>query len=375
VSASPTTVRFGALVAASLLVLSGLVGLDELAAPQQANGAAPPLTQPLTGAAPAPASGGSTAAALWLRDPSLSTAAPLALLHDAGIPAVVTKDPAAALSHSLAIVWPASDLSANELSLARRFAKAGGLLLAVGADPATSSALGPRTALELARFATSADPGSPRDQQIALLRKLFEASPAGFHLGDAPGGAARAVALVAGDSQGTPLAEVGPDAAAAGGSFPLWSGSDAAPRFPLRFPVAASAPPGDTTAVAAALVAASARRAATGAPTVLDLGPDDGSLGSAVRAGLPSDVWVGTLPQLATFWRDRSSLSLDAEPHAGGWKVVLRTPATATSQTLVAPRAVRSATAGGTSLRVLGGRRVVLPAFQGELDVQVQLAP
>jgi hypothetical protein len=364
--------RLGVLVALAALVVGALALIADL------TGSATARSQPtLPAAAPVAPPAGATAAALWLRDPSRSPAEALAAFSAAGIPVVVVHDAASAFARSLVVAWPTTRMSAGEVALARRYARAGGLLLAVAPDARTTRALGPAAGLAIPRLARVDDAGSPRDLQIGLLRRLYEASPAGFHLGDAPDGRSRAVVLLPHGDAGVPgIADVSLKADAAGGSFPLWSGTFTAPRLPLRFPVAASAADGvSSDASAHALLAAASARSATGAPSVLGL-PAAGAAGvqQAVLAGLPGDVWTGSLGDLATFWRDRTRTGVDAEP-AGQpktWRVTLRSAGADSPQTLVAPRQVLSATGpSGAALAVSGGRRIALPAFDRALVVRV----
>jgi hypothetical protein len=178
------------------------------------------------------------------------------------------------------------------------------------------------------------------------------------------------------------LADASLPATSAGGSYPfVQSEADGTVRPLLRFPVAFQSRAGVSLASrASGLLEIVARQASTGAPTLLELAPDPGP--STWRAeqtlldGLSPGLWVGSLGRFAPFWQQRSAIALDPEPvgdrAADGWLVRLHSPGRAHAQSLVAPFAVASAAGpDGRPLRVVAGRRVLLPDFSGSYGVQV----
>lgn len=166
----------------------------------------------------------------------------------------------------------------------------------------------------------------------------------------------------------------------AGGAFPFWQvQADGLERRLLRFPVAFDDVPGEGPAAALAGAWVALRRnRLSGAPTLVELTPDRkgcaGAVERALLADVPPDVWRGTLDRLASFWEQRSGMSLDARPLGAGrgWLVRLRSERRATGQSLVSPFPVGRATgADGHPLQVRNGRRILLPAFQGATAVVI----
>jgi hypothetical protein len=161
----------------------------------------------------------------------------------------------------------------------------------------------------------------------------------------------------------------------AGGAFPFWQvQADGLERRLLRFPVAFDDVPGEGPAAALAGAWVALRRnRGTGAPTLVELTPDRRGCSAAVERALladtPQDVWIGTLDRLGRFWEQRAGVALDARPLGAGrgWLVRVQSGQRAAGQSLVAPFPVdRAVGADGHPLKVQGGNRVVLPAFQGK---------
>jgi hypothetical protein len=166
----------------------------------------------------------------------------------------------------------------------------------------------------------------------------------------------------------------------AGGAFPFWQVQpDGLERRLLRFPVAFDDVPGEGPAAALAGAWVALRRnRGTGAPTLVELTPDRKGCSAAVERALladtPPDVWIGTLDRLGRFWEQRAGVALDARPLGAGrgWLVRMQSAHRAAGQSLVAPFPVdRAVGADGHALKVRGGNRVVLPAFQGKTAVVI----
>jgi hypothetical protein len=183
-------------------------------------------------------------------------------------------------------------------------------------------------------------------------------------------------------------AEIGTDASLAathaGGAFPfLQSEADGGVRPVLRFPVSFEALPGErlgTRAGAMLGIALAHRR--SGAPTLLAFAPDTRGGIAAERSvvrQLGDEAWIGSLAELATWWRVRDALTIDVRPGAqsSGWVIrITAPPGIARAQTLVAPFDVASAATGaGRALPLFGTRRIALPDFSGTLEIQVAALP
>jgi hypothetical protein len=168
----------------------------------------------------------------------------------------------------------------------------------------------------------------------------------------------------------------------AGGAFPfLQAESDGGVRPVLRFPVSFEALPGerlDQRVGAMEAILLAHRR--SGAPTLLAFAPAGPGRIAAERSvvrQLGPDAWVGTLKDLASWWRVRDALTVDVRPgpENSGWVIkVTAPPGIAHAQTLVAPFDVASAATGdGRALPLFGKRRIALPDFSGTLTIQVAL--
>jgi hypothetical protein len=155
--------------------------------------ASPPL-------APSLPDGGPNGAAIWVHT-DRSPAAAVALLRAAGIPARVVRTFEEAQTHPLVLSWPATSLSAKLRARVANYARHGGTFLAVAPSKAVRAGIG---AVRIAFFTRLVQVpergiesgGHLRDSQIAALRRFWAATPGGFRLGDAPGGARSALVLL-----------------------------------------------------------------------------------------------------------------------------------------------------------------------------------
>ena len=150
--------------------------------------------------APSLPDGGPNGAAIWVHG-DRSPAAPVALLRAAGIPARVVQSFHEALRHPLVLSWPATSLSARGRARVLSYVRHGGTFLAVAPSTAVRAGLGAARAAFFSRLVQVPERGIDsggylRDSQIAALRRFWAATPGGFRLGDAPGGARSALVLL-----------------------------------------------------------------------------------------------------------------------------------------------------------------------------------
>ena len=144
--------------------------------------------------------GGPNGVALWVHG-DRSPAAAVALLRAAGIPARIVRSFDEARTHPLVLSWPVTRLDRAARTRVLAYARAGGTFIAVGPSRAVRTRMGaPRIAF-FSRLVQVPERGLEsgghlRDRQIAALRRFWEATPGGFRLGDAPGGARAALVLL-----------------------------------------------------------------------------------------------------------------------------------------------------------------------------------
>ena len=130
-----------------------------------------------------------------------SPAAAVALLRAAGIPARVVRTFAEARRHPLVLSWPATSLNARGRARVLAYVRHGGTFLAVAPSTAVRAGLGAARVAFFTRLVQVPERGLEsgghlRDSQIAALRRFWAATPGGFRLGDAPGGARSALVLL-----------------------------------------------------------------------------------------------------------------------------------------------------------------------------------
>jgi hypothetical protein len=150
--------------------------------------------------APSLPDGGPNGAAIWVHG-DRAPAAAVALLRAAGIPSQVVRSFADARSHPLVLSWPATSLGAKLRAGVLAYARHGGTFIAVAPTRAVRAGIG---AVRIAFFTRLVQVpergiesgGHLRDSQIAALRRFWTATPGGFRLGDAPGGARAALVLL-----------------------------------------------------------------------------------------------------------------------------------------------------------------------------------
>ena len=202
-------------LALALLVMIGVAaaldgGTDVASGTPGSVLAAGPLDGSVIGTARLPESPtcGPNGPAIWLRDTKRLPAAPIVLFLSAGIPVCVVHSSQVAFQHPLVLSWPWTRFNASQRAGVCSYLAAGGTFLAVGASARARTVLGPtdcggldrRTALysrvENVPEAGYVDGGHLRDRQIESLRRFWSAQAAGFRLGDAPGGAQAALAIV-----------------------------------------------------------------------------------------------------------------------------------------------------------------------------------
>jgi hypothetical protein len=158
------------------------------------------LARALKPLAPSLPDGGPNGAAIWVHG-DRSPAAAVALLRAAGIPSRVVRTFEEAQVHPLVLSWPATSLGAKLRARVLAYARHGGTFLAVAPSKAVRAGIG---AVRIAFFTRLVQVpergiesgGHLRDSQIAALRRFWAATPGGFRLGDAPGGARSALVLL-----------------------------------------------------------------------------------------------------------------------------------------------------------------------------------
>jgi hypothetical protein len=163
-----------------------------------------PLSQARAGApgplAPTLPDGGPNGAAIWVHG-DRSPAAAVALFRAAGIPARVVHTFGEAGRHPLVLSWPATNFGPRLRARVRAYARHGGTFLAVAPSPAVRAGIGATRTAFFTRLVQVPERGLEsgghlRDSQIAALRRFWAATPGGFRLGDAPGGARSALVLL-----------------------------------------------------------------------------------------------------------------------------------------------------------------------------------
>jgi hypothetical protein len=161
-----------------------------------------PFTQShvLAPLAPTLPDGGPNGAAIWVHD-ARPPAAAVGLLRAAGIPATVVHSFGDASRHPLVLSWPATRLGTQGRALVLAYVRHGGTFLAVAPSTAVRAGIGAGHTAFFTRLVQVpelglANGGHLRDSQIAALRRFWAATPGGFRLGDAPGGARSALVLL-----------------------------------------------------------------------------------------------------------------------------------------------------------------------------------
>ena len=150
--------------------------------------------------APSLPDGGPNGAAVWVRG-DRSPAAAVALLRAAGIPARVVGTFSEASKHPLVLSWPATNLNARGRARVLAYVRHGGTFLAVAPSAAVRAGIGAARVAFFSHLVQVPELGLQsgghlRDSQIAALRRFWAATPGGFRLGDAPGGARSALVLL-----------------------------------------------------------------------------------------------------------------------------------------------------------------------------------
>ena len=161
-----------------------------------------PFTQnrPLEPLAPSLPASGPNGAAIWVHG-GRSPAAAVALFRAAGIPALVVRRFDEAARHPLVLSWPVTKLASQGRARVLAYVRHGGTFIAVTPSRAVRNGIGsPRTAfftrlVQVPELGLD-NGGHLRDAQIAALRRFWAATPGGFRLGDAPGGARSALVLL-----------------------------------------------------------------------------------------------------------------------------------------------------------------------------------
>ena len=161
-----------------------------------------PFTQSraLTPLAPSLPHAGPNGAAIWVHG-DRPPAAAVGLLRAAGIPATVMRDFDDAARHPLVLSWPATRLNARGRARVLAYVHHGGTFIAVAPTKAVRAAIGSGHTAFFTRLVQVPELGLEsgghlRDSQIAALRRFWAATPGGFRLGDAPGGARSALILL-----------------------------------------------------------------------------------------------------------------------------------------------------------------------------------
>jgi hypothetical protein len=179
----------------SQLAGQGVGGARSLVAPG-------PFTQSRTLAPLAPSlpESGPNGAAIWVHG-DRSPAVAVALLRAAGIPAIVVHRFDNAARHPLVLSWPRTRLGARGRARVLAYVRSGGTFLAVGPSKAVRASIGAGHAAFFTRLVQVPERGLVngghlRDGQITALRRFWAATPGGFRLGDAPGGATSALVLL-----------------------------------------------------------------------------------------------------------------------------------------------------------------------------------
>ena len=143
---------------------------------------------------------GPNGAAIWVHG-DRSPAAAVGLLRAAGIPATVVHRFDNAARHPLVLSWPRTRLGKSGRARVLAYVRKGGTFLAVAPSKAVRAAVGGGHAAFFTRLVQVPEIGLEsgghlRDKQIAALRRFWAATPGGFRLGDAPGGATSALVLL-----------------------------------------------------------------------------------------------------------------------------------------------------------------------------------
>ncbi|HET6174151.1 MAG TPA: hypothetical protein VFD90_16185 [Gaiellales bacterium] len=154
----------------------------------------------LTPLAPSLPKAGPNGVAIWVHS-AQPPAAAVGLLRAAGIPATVMRDFDDAARHPLVLSWPATHLNARGRARVLVYVHHGGIFLAVAPSKAVRAAIGSGHTAFFTRLVQVPELGLEsgghlRDSQIAALRRFWAATPGGFRLGDAPGGARSALVLL-----------------------------------------------------------------------------------------------------------------------------------------------------------------------------------
>ena len=152
---------------------------------------------PLAPSLPEP---GPNGAAIWLHG-DRAPAAAVGLLRAAGIPAIVVHRFENAARHPLVLSWPRTRLGRHGRAQVLSYIRHGGTFLAVAPNKAVRAAIGTGHSAFFTRLAQVPERGLEsgghlRDSQIAALRRFWAATPGGFRMGDAPGGARSALVLL-----------------------------------------------------------------------------------------------------------------------------------------------------------------------------------
>jgi hypothetical protein len=158
------------------------------------------LNRTLAPRAPSLPDGGPNGAAIWVHG-NRSAAAAVALFRAAGIPARVVHRFDEASRYPLVLSWPATKLASHGRARVLAYVRKGGTFLAVAPSPAVRAGIGSARTAFFTRLVQVPELGLEngghlRDSQIAALRRFWAATPGGFRLGDAPGGARSALVLL-----------------------------------------------------------------------------------------------------------------------------------------------------------------------------------
>jgi hypothetical protein len=206
----PHTLSLRLLVAALVAIVAVVVTAGPLRSQLAAQGvhetrslvAPGPLTRDvaLKPLAPSLPDGGPNGAAVWVRG-DRSPAAAVALLRAAGIPSRVVRSFSEARTHPLVLSWPATNLNRRGRARVLAYVHHGGTFLAVAPSAAVRAGIGAARVAFFSHLVQVPERGLQsgghlRDGQIAALRRFWAATPGGFRLGDAPGGARSALVLL-----------------------------------------------------------------------------------------------------------------------------------------------------------------------------------
>jgi hypothetical protein len=158
------------------------------------------LSRALKPLAPSLPQAGPNGAAIWVHG-DRPPAAAVGLLRAAGIPATVMRDFDDAARHPLVLNWPATNLNARGRARVLAYVHHGGTFIAIAPSKAVRAAIGSGHTVFFTRLVQVPERGLEsgghlRDSQIAALRRFWAATPGGFRLGDAPGGARSALVLL-----------------------------------------------------------------------------------------------------------------------------------------------------------------------------------